>query len=423
MLTAQLTDVGLHESMSRYGDMALHAVVDLRRRFERVELERAAAATIADLPVLGCRFQKRAWRDCWVELPRPLAELVHVVEEPADLEAETLGWVRRPIVLGRERPWRVVSLGRDGGSRLILSVMHVATDGGGSAALGHVFGSHLYGVAPSAPVSRRRDLGHALGGLRPYHLPWLARGVLATLLEPLRSLASGPRERAYPARVGGEPCWRHLTVGADDLAALKRRCRVSVNDLLVAALARVVAERSSWGPATVMYTMDLRRYAAAPALTVANTSSIMTVHVPRGATGSLERAAAAVARLTAAQRRGLAGPAYLLTPMMAAAGAPHGLARRVVHLLHPIMVDLPLGRGLMVTNVGRLDEGLGAFGDDIERIRLIGPNVDSVPIPAVVAFGFRDELHLELFAPPCVAPAALAELEGELRRALSLPAG
>jgi len=75
-------------------------------------------------------------------------------------------------------------------------------------------------------------------------------------------------------------------------------------------------------------------------------------------------------------------------------------------MIHSIAVDLPISRGLIVTNVGRLDEGLGAFGDDIENLRVIGPNIMSVDVPAVVAFGLRNRLHLELYGPPGVSPSA-----------------
>ena len=193
-----------------------------------------------------------------------------------------------------------------------------------------------------------------------------------------------------------------------------------MNDALLAALARVAAGRSSQGPLAVMYTMDLRRYAGTPKLTAANTSSILTAFVPRSVTKDLATSARAVARITARQRGGLAGPAFVLAPLSLAFGAPHFVARRIVRWLHPLLIDLPLSRGLVFTNVGKVDDGLAAFGDDLESVAVIGPNVWGIRVPAVVAFGFRGALHLELFAPPGLAPEALTDLERELRAALEL---
>jgi NRPS condensation-like uncharacterized protein len=354
----------------------------------------------------------------------PVSDAIHVVDgDVDDIEAETAVWARRPIDSNRERPLRVVSIRHEGGSRLILSLTHLAVDGGGIAAVGHVLGAHLYGAAPSVPVDPARSVGRALAGLRWYHLPVLAWDMAKSLLLPLRTLGAAKRQRPFPADPSGEAIWRHVVISAAEVAAIKQRCRpqgASVNDALIAALARVAAGRSGDGPLAVMYTMDLRRFAGAPLLTAANTSSILIAIVPRKAVGDLATAARAVSDITKAQRRGLAGPAFMLGPLALGFGAPHALARRITKLLHPVLIDLPLSRGLVFTNVGRLDEGLAAFGDDIERIRAIGPNIRGIDVPAVVAFGFRGELQLELFGPPGLAVEALEELESELRAALEL---
>lgn len=426
MIRAELSDVGLYSSMARYGDLGIHAVIDLRREFSRDALEHAVEATIDAFPVMGRRYEPRFWRDRWRPVEGPVSESVHVVDEPGDLEAQTGAWARRPIDSLRERPLRLVSLRRREGSRLILSVTHLAVDGAGAAAVGHVLGAHLYGVAPSAPVDARRSVRSALEGLRWVHLPVLARDMLAAALLPLRTRAAAKRERPFPASASRDASWRHLVISAADVERIKERCRprgASVNDALIAALACAAAGRSgARGPLAVMYTMDLRRYAGAPRLTAANTSAILTAIVPRSAVGNLATAAGAVATVTARQRRGLAGPAFILGPLALTLGAPHAFARTFTRWLHPLVVDLPLRRGLVFTNVGRIDGGLAAFGDDIEAVRVIGPNIDGVSVPAVVAFGFRGELHLELFAPPGLAVEALDELESELRKALELGA-
>jgi len=425
MIQAELPDVALFGSAERYGDLGIHAVIDLRRRFERAELERALGATIRAFPVLGRRYVMGFWRDRWQEVEDPLSAAVHVEEEESpDLEAVTESWARRPIDTARERPLRVVSLARGSGSRLIFSITHLAVDGAGAAAVGHVLGSHLYGSEPVAPTDARRSIASSLEGLRWYHLPVLMRDVAGTLALPIRTYLAAKRERHFPTQVASEASWRHVTFSAAEVDEIKARCRprgASVNDALIAALARVAAARSSRGPLAVMYTMDLRRFAGSPRLTAANTSSILSVIVPRSSVGDLATTAEAVSRVTSRQHRGLAGPAFLLTPLALAFGAPHAWARQVTRWLHPVLIELPLQRGLVFTNVGRIDAGLSAFGADVERVRVIGPTVAGVRVPAVVALGYRGELHLQLFAAPGLAPSALEELEAELCEALELP--
>lgn len=426
MVRAELADVGLFGSMERYGDFGIHAVIDLRRRFTQAELEAALVATIRAFPVLGRCYVPGFWRDRWQRVDAPLSAAVHVLEETLpDLEKVTESWVRRPIDSARERPIRLVSLARDGGSRLIFSVTHLAVDGAGAAAVGHVLGSHLYGCEPAAPIDARRNVGSALEGLSWYHLPVLARDVAGMLALPVRTYRVAKRARDFAAGGSTEAHWRHTTFSASEVDELKARCRprgASVNDALIAALARVAAARSSRGPIAVMYTMDLRRFSGSPRLTAANTSAILSVIVPRHEVADHASTAEAVARVTSRQHRGLAGPAFLLAPIALAIGTPHAWARQLTRWLHPVLIDAPLARGLMFTNVGRIDAGLSAFGADIERVRVIGPNITGVRVPAVVAFGYRGELHLQLFAAPGLAASALEELESELCAALELPA-
>ncbi|MFO0759308.1 MAG: hypothetical protein U0359_22640 [Byssovorax sp.] len=423
MLAAELADVGLYGSIPRFGDLCIHAAVDARRAYTRADLERAVEAVIQAFPVFGCRYQKGLFRDRWARVDGPVSDAVHIVDAPDDLEAATLRWVHTKIQPDRDRPLRVVSFNApDGRSRLLLSVMHLAVDGAGMAAVGQVFGAALYGLPPMLPVDPRRGLHTVLDRLRAYHLPVLAKDILSVLAQPLFVLAAGKRERPYPAAEKG-PSIRHLTISAADLATLKARVRphkISVNDLLIASLARAASRRSSRGKLVVLYTMDLRRYAASPRLSAANTSSILTALVPRDAVHSLESAARAVADITARHRRSFIGPAFVLTPMLLTGATPHALVRRMLFGVHRVAVDLPVSRGLFVTNVGKIDEGLGPFGDDIEQIRVLGPNIEGLPIPGIVAYGFRGGLHLELYVPPGLAPEAGDELAAEVLAGLDL---
>jgi NRPS condensation-like uncharacterized protein len=424
-MLAQLTDVGVFGVMGRHGDLCIHAVIDLRRSFSRPALIRALERTLADFPVLAHRYEPGFWRDRWVQVTDPVADIVHVEEGGVDesaTDARTEFWLERSLVATRDRPIRLAALARGSGMRLIVSVLHLAVDGAGVAAIGHVLGSHLYEVSPALPIEPRRHFRHVLDGLSWYHLPVVATGLATLAIQPLRHFAAARREQAYESDRSACAASRQIVITAEQLGRIKDRCpdRTSVNDLLVAALARVAGGRSREGPVVVTYTMDLRRYGKTARLTATNSSSLLSAIVPRRALTSLAETAAAVAEITAGQRRSLAGPAFMLGPYALAAGLPHAVARSLVGVLGPLLVDLPLRRGLLMTNVGRIDEGLLAFGDDIEQIRIVGPNVDGIDVPVVVAFGYRGQLHLNMIASPGIGTTALDEIEREIIAALEL---
>ncbi len=439
MANARLVDVGLHGSADRYGDLCVHGVLDLRRSFTREELERAVEATVASFPVLGCLYEVHFYRDQWVPARAPISEMVHVgfgakgaegdpqpqtfnqgIEN--DLETETQRWTDRSLNPTRERSFRVVLLPKSDGCRLVLSLSHWAVDGAGMAAVGHVFGAHLYGVRPALPVEPRRDIRRTLDGLGLRHVPVFLRDMAANLLLPLRVWAAGPRNKPYPTDHSGKPCSKQIVIDKSVIDAVEAKCgkRVRVNDLLVAIVSMVSAKRSSYGPVAVLYTMDLRRFSRTPHLSATNASSILTTLIPREATHTITDAVHAVEQVTKRHRESLAGPAFLMLPMLLAGAAPHGIVRQMLPAIQPILVDLPLSRGFIFTNVGKLDQGLGPLANDIVNIRAVGPNVKGISSPAIIAFGLRGQIYLELFAAPGLGAEALDELEMELRGVMGM---
>jgi NRPS condensation-like uncharacterized protein len=402
-------------------------VLDLARSFSRAELERAYLATVADFPVLGCTYREGWLRDRWVRSSAALATSV-IVAECDDLEAETRVWLDRPPTEPGARPFRIVRLSSRAGApstgagrcRILVSLLHVAVDGAGVAAVGHVFACHLVGVAPSLEIERRRGVLSALDGLPLRSVPLVARAVLAQLAVPLRQLAAARRERPYPKDRGAPASRRYVVLDEARVRAARAKLgNASVNDLLVGLLAVAAGQRSRRGPVVVTYTMDLRRYASRRRLSTANTSSFLSAVVPRAALSSLARATAAVGAITRRQQRALHGPAYLVIPYLLGGLVPHAALRSVVPVLAPIVVELPLSRGLLLTNVGRVDHGLAALGEDLVGLEIVGPSSWGIDVPIVVAYGFRGAVHLQLFAGPGLGPRALEELEREILDAFS----
>jgi len=416
MVSAELADVGLHGSADRYGDLCVHGVLDVRRGFTREELEHAVRETVASFPVLGCIYEMHFFRDKWVPAREPISAMVHHGVEK-DLDTDTQKWTDRWIDPSRERSFRVVCLPKTEGCRLILSVSHLAADGAGMAAVAHVFAAHLYGVPPALPVESRRDLRRALDGLSLKHIPVFARDLVASIKQPLRVWSAGPRNRPFPKDSSGRSASRMVIIEKSTVDALEARCgkRVRINDLLVAVVSIVSARRSSYGPVSVLYTMDLRRFSRQPHLSATNASSILTTIIPREATENIVDAVNAVAAETKKHRESLAGPAFLLLPMLLTGPAPHGFVRLLLPALQPLLVELPVSRGFIFTNVGKIDHGLGPLGADIVDMRIVGPSIKGISAPAIIAFGLHGRVHLELFAPPGISETALEELENELR--------
>ena len=152
----------------------------------------------------------------------------------------------------------------------------------------------------------------------------------------------------------------------------------TINDALVAAMCQVLGARTDRGPVTVSYTIDLRRYLARPRLVVANLSSVLLVTLTRDELRS-DPLSAVIAQ-TRAHRRQMAGLAYILGLQSSLRLAPHALLRRVFPLLARWFITPGLERGMIMTNIGPMDRGVGFFGDDVRDLRIIGPTLEGVPV-------------------------------------------
>ena len=421
MHTAQTLDAVFNAVSSRFGHVVFHATVDLRRRFTREEMIEAVEATLGDFPILGCRYEQRFWRDVWVPIEGASSLMVHEQRAGEDLDADTEAWVHRRLDPARDPSLRVVILTREGGCRLVVSLLHIAVDGGGGMAVAQSLGAHLYGKAPLAPTSDERGISIIFKALGLMRMPLLAVGVAWQSMLAVTIYRAQERVRAYEADPSGPMGWRHLDLSPEQTARFKARCKAaggSINDGLIAVLSRGVQGRTERGPLPVGYTVDLRRFVWPPRLLASNLSGIALAFVERGA-GGLDGAIASAARTTRLHRRFLMGPAYVVGPATLVA-APHAYVRVLSRFIASHLISPVFDRALVLTNIGRLDAGLEVFGDDIEAVHIIGPLLEGVPMPFVCAIGFGGGLSLQVVGPPGMSARALDLFIHDLQEALEL---
>lgn len=400
------------------GPAHLQVLLDLERTFDRAELERAVAGTVAAFPVLGSRYVPGAWRDRWVRDPAmTAADAVRLLEPPTDLEAATRDWLTRELDDRSGWPWRVALLPRDRGCRLLVSVLHTATDAAGTlTAVQELARLLMGGPVVERPSGAGRNVGllfrrlgpegwmrlvAALGreAIRPLELPFLAR-----------TAAVGPMPT-------GSATWCTVRVDVGEGTPLRALCRAhgaTVNDLLVAALAVLVRRVSPRGRLGCFYTTDLRRRLADNRPRVANLSAVLSVGLPRSRAGTLAEALAEVARRTGRRRPDIAGLAALLYNLPLIQVLPHGLLRPLARRLLVAWIRRLLTRGLIVTNIGPLDAWLAPFGDLLRDAIFVGPSVRPVPVPILTATSFRNNLTIH-FNGYTDTQHELERLAGELR--------
>ena len=420
---AMLTDAIFLASVPWQGQVEAHVRLDLSLDLSFEHLQRAVEATIADLPVLGCRYVADPRQDRWEPTARPLSDTVIADTDPGDPDAVMAKWLQRPLESEVGRPWRVVWMPRrEGGCRLLVTFLHLVVDGGGMMATAQVLGAHLLGKAPALPVETRRD--PALGLERLPRAAWplaLASGV-RELLQPLKLWGAdvmGSLRRSEQ----GPPCWTTITLEPEELARFKAACKAqgaTVNDGLVAAVARAGGRRRRRGPLGAIYTIDLRRYLDPPRLVVANLSGLLLVTIPRALLDSPEEAVAAVAAENQRLDWRFRGLIFCWFPWLVGPITRFGAYRDFVTRYGTAAIDWLCQRALIVTNVGRLDDGLAVFEGHVEAMTIIGPTARYMPMPVSAAWGHEGRLHVHLYGAPGTDAAELEALAADIRAGLKL---
>jgi len=418
---AELTEVVLHGLVERCRHAQLHLLVDLTRTFSREQLVAAAAAAVREFPVLGCRYEVRAWKDRWVPWTGEIDDLVEVVDATGDVDAETLRQATRVFDHERTPSFRLTLLQRGGGSRLMISAHHSVADGGGIKALATVVVASLCGAPPIPPPAPDRELLLAARALRFKDLPVLLGELIRNGLTPLWILRVRRLRRRFEGPDSRESLrWSPVFLDREETRAFQDLCRqhgATLNDGLVAALARLGSTFGDGGPVAAGYTIDLRRYLPRPVSLVTNMHAVSLVVLPRPRLRSVEDGLRAASDAIGEQKRRLLGMAYILLPTLTIGWMPHGLLRLAGRVMIGNMLSW-VNRAPAVTNIGSLDEPLAPFGDEAVAASILGPFVDDLAIPVAITTGFRGTLTLNVCGTGGLGAGAVAGYAAELREAL-----
>ena len=406
----------------RHQHMQIHALVDLRRDFEPGALTEAMARLLAAYPVLGCRFEARAWRARWVPLGIAAGSLVHCEDiERGALAERTRHWVGVPFEPAERAQVRLVSLSHPGGSRLLLSVAHLAADGAGALALTHALGRALTRPHAALPEAAPRDLGRVIRAIKPRDWPVLAMEIVREGLRPLKMLQIRRRDPPFAPTEGSAPDWRTIVLEGEARHHFVGVCKgqgATVNDGLVGALALVEAGWRPRGPSAVAYTINLRRFLPDPGAVIANLSGVSVAVLPRRALGSLASAARAAAAVVGEQKRRLPGLAFNLFPALLLGWMPHGISRM---LGGPFLafVFRTAHRALVLTNVGPMDTFVAPFGDEVVDATILGPFSRRFPVPVAVVTGFQGRIKINLCSAGDLDVQGIERYQQALRAVLS----
>ncbi|MFE2957020.1 phthiocerol/phthiodiolone dimycocerosyl transferase family protein [Nocardia tengchongensis] len=393
-------------------------------------LESAAAALVAEYPLLRMGISDNAGRDPWFRpLPVPGIPVRRLESRDSEAWEQVLDAEMAEPIDSRNGPARItdiaVGAGTDGEFHdIVLTVSHIIADGRSLIALlrkliDHAAADTPTPALPRAPVPPADDLIPAgARGLWRWAYTTLADQIAGMLHRPV--LLSGV-EAPLPVR---RTRIVHRVLGREALAHLVADCRtagVTVHGALAAAVADVVGRARSDGPGAgtrgvvgVGSPVDFRE-----SLTPRPDSEELGVYapvlagfVPFGPGVSLWDAARTAKRQL---ERGVRQRRHLATVAGMRFGTPRALesGRRLAE-----MVDRRAPWNVSVTNLGRVDlpEIVGEWR--LSGLRLAASN-SCVSVLTVAVTTAHEEMHLGFcYADPVVTESRVADFADAVLAAL-----
>ena len=298
------------------------------------------------------------------------------------------------------QPWRVTLIGDRHRCRLVVSILHQLVDAAGGWTIVRALASHLADPhAPITPDDHERSANQIFKYVPFRRLPKL---VGVALVEWLRPVMLFPFLARTTDKAKGQTYeklqFENIAIDVGPQSPARQLCRAhecTINDLLVAALARVIKDISAGGMVAGLYTVNMRRHLPDSAPRLTNLSVINVVVLQRRQVGTMAQAMLAARRITTHHKANFVGVPQLMGTLPGA-WLPHALLR---YLFTPMVLSyarLIMTRGLLVTNVGAVDHYLAPLGADVERAAMYGPFVKGVQIPVITVTGFQDRLTVHV---------------------------
>jgi len=254
-------------SFFRYaGDMMIQLEMEFAQQLDTERLAKAVNLALDAEPVLGCRFVLRWWRPYWERLDDSEREAFLLARDGGEYEAfkaSSIDVYSGPQV--KACLWHSPA-----GDRLLLKVAHEAADAGGVKEIAAAISSIYSRLAdepnyrPSPNLKGSRSIWQVIR-----RVPWYAYPcIYINFLQEHWSLMISPTTHLLPIEDGPRVplsfVYRHLSVDSvGRLAEYGRRRDATLNDLVIAAIFRVLAAVGNWDGQERLrlgITADLRRY-------------------------------------------------------------------------------------------------------------------------------------------------------------------
>ncbi|MCU0665074.1 MAG: hypothetical protein MUC50_22465 [Myxococcota bacterium] len=407
-------DAIIHWLSSHLPPVMLWGRWDFDSPLDRATLARAVLQLPQRVPALACHYRPGLWRGAFVRSDEPAYAFEHreykgrlsALAAANDSISLELGQGSGPVFTVRCFAWET-------GCQLLLALDHRHVDGRGMANVMKALADSYTAAqsprpVPLEPLSEQRSLAPVLRALRPIHylrMPIaLWRDFVSHARVPLSALSplGMDGDENAPSRVE-RPAHAHLHLDSDQAMELHRTAKArsaTLNDVLLSAYCvatRRWNERNTsrpQGKLSLIFASDYRRHFANGVRPIANVSAVHRLVLSYEGLDSMDLALPIIkSRVDRMKQRGMALDS--LSFLLQGLAIPDGLVAGVIAPVFRSMVRT-VRRSVALTNIGALDESVGAFGENVARACTILAPVAPAKALIAAATSYRGALDVTL---------------------------
>jgi NRPS condensation-like uncharacterized protein len=367
------------EGMGSFGEMMIQLELEFDRQLDRERLARAFDLLLDYQPVLGCRREWENNQPFWRRLNGDGRSNFTVVENEADYEifaVKPMDIAVGPLVQG-------CLVGSADGDKLLLKVAHQISDAGGVKEISGYL-SEIYrrletepNYIPETNINGSRAAFQILRLVSPFYYP---RIYLNFLREVGQAIFPGPH---YRMPMNGDqrdaPKYIRYDISRERIEAAAefgRRKGSTLNDILLAAYFRSIAEQGLWDGNShfrAAFTIDLRKYLPSKrGEGIANLSALEWFRYGNELGSNIEDTMMSVTRQMRWRKRSWFGFNALIGVMPILAVLPKATMLKAAHSMMHVLKNY-WSSNLALTNMGPISDNDVDYGVKPQIARLLVP--------------------------------------------------
>jgi NRPS condensation-like uncharacterized protein len=266
-----------HYLSRAYSEPLIRCRIDFSSRIDEGALRKAVMLSLDAVPLINACFDDKPFKPRWVGKAFTGNDIIHVVEVDSDTDEQIIQLYSSNIDFATEPQLKIHLIRRPRGDTACIIINHMICDAAGFKEylylLSALYTRVINNETPPPLEYRSRGVGQIFAGIS-----WAEKLSILRLDYSAYDTSSEKEQKGITFTEGADtPIMETVVVSKEDFLQMKTSGRekgATMNDMIMAAFARVFCLRAGIDEITLPCTMDLRKYVPSGQYGIGNLSAI-----------------------------------------------------------------------------------------------------------------------------------------------------